>query len=96
MLLLLLDHLPKLCCVRGCAVGFRFPAIINLQLVLVRFQEFKCQNLEAKSESSDSVAIDLQKLKDVLQNASKTGILAQRARVDQAVGLYYRKENLTF
>ena len=27
---------------------------------------------------------------------SKTGIFAQRARVDQAVGLYYRKENLTF
>ena len=26
----------------------------------------------------------------------KTGIFAQRARVDQAVGLYYRKENLTF
>ena len=28
--------------------------------------------------------------------ASKTGIFAQRARVDQAIGLYYRKENLTF
>ena len=28
--------------------------------------------------------------------ASKTGIFAQRARVDQAAGLYYRKENLTF
>ena len=41
---------------------------IYFQLVLVRFQEFKCQNLEAKSQNSDSVAIDLQKLKDVLQN----------------------------
>ena len=29
-------------------------------------------------------------------NQGKTGIFAQRARVDQAVGLYYRKENLTF
>ena len=29
-------------------------------------------------------------------SVSKTGIFAQRARVDQAVGLYYRKENLTF
>ena len=27
---------------------------------------------------------------------NKTGIFAQRARVDQAVGLFYRKENLTF
>ena len=31
-----------------------------------------------------------------IHNTSKTGIFAQRARVDQAVGLYYRKENLTF
>ena len=27
---------------------------------------------------------------------TKTGIFAQRARVDQAIGLYYRKENVTF
>ena len=32
----------------------------------------------------------------VESDLSKTGIFAQRARVDQAVGLYYRKENLTF
>ena len=30
-------------------------------------------------------------------SSSKTGIFARRARVDQAVGLYYRpKRNLTF
>ena len=31
-----------------------------------------------------------------LTSSSRTGIFAQRARVDQAVGLYHRKENLTF
>ena len=45
---------------------------IYFQLVLVRFQEFKCK---AKSENSNSVAIDLQKLKDVLQNDTKYYIL---------------------
>ena len=34
MLLLLFDHLPKLCCVRGCAAGLWFPAIIDLTLYL--------------------------------------------------------------
>ena len=77
MLLLSFDHLPKLCCVRTCAVGFLFPAIIDLTLYLLstctfRFQEFKCK---PKSENSDSVAIDLQKLKDVLQNDIKYSIL---------------------
>ena len=32
-------------------------------------------NLKAKSENSDSVAIDLQKLKDVLQNDPKYYVL---------------------
>ena len=50
-----------------------FPQLSTyFQLVLVRFQEFKCK---AKSENSDSVAIDLQKLKDVLQNDTKYYIL---------------------
>ena len=73
MLLLSFDHLPKLCCVRACAVGVLFPATIGLALYLL--STFTCQvsrvqvlNLKAKSENSDSVAIDLQKLKDVLQN----------------------------
>ena len=35
MLLLSFDHLPKLCCVRACAVGFWFPAIIDLTLYLL-------------------------------------------------------------
>ena len=39
------------------------------------------------------VSIDQMK---AFEQASKAGIFAQRARVDQAVGLYYRKENLTF
>ena len=40
-----------------------------------------------------SVAVIVEGLR---HNVSKTGIYAQRARVDQAVGLYYQKENLTF
>ena len=51
-----------------------FTLVVNKYLLtyLLRFQEFKCK---AKSENSDSVAIDLQKLKDVLQNDTKYYIL---------------------
>ena len=35
---------------------------------------------------------NLAQLTDLNRVASKTGIFAGRARIDQAVGLYYRKE----
>ena len=56
----------------GILISRNYRPFIYFQLVLVRFQEFKC---EAKFENSDSVAIDLQKLKDVLQNDTKYYIL---------------------
>ena len=48
----------------------------------------KLASLSGKSTSESSSGL--------LLLSRKTGIFAQRARVDQAVGLYYRKENLTF
>ena len=61
--------------------GYVFPSSINVQsFITIKFQAKKLSMIKI----STFFVSDHQ--------ASKTGIFARRARVDQAVGLYYRKE----
>ena len=69
---------------------------LNIDRLYNRFDELR---MFANEHAPHIICLNETKLSQDTQDellASKTGIFAQRARVDQAVGLYYRKENLTF